>query len=97
MNNKCEIPLPNGFKLVAETNADPEFGYEMYIGIHDNRGGWWQDIAVVRPRYTYEESGKIKWNSEEFDLLAYTDRDTEDYTHSFVVKLWSGDEGFYDG
>ena len=33
MSKRIVIPLPNGFKLVAEGSTDPNYPYEIYVGI----------------------------------------------------------------
>ena len=53
-SKRIVIPLANGLQLVAEQNTDPSFDKELFIGITDGNGVWWQDLAVVRNAYTYE-------------------------------------------
>lgn len=89
MSNKIDIPLPSGYHLVAEQNTDPMFSNELFIGITDGNGVWWQDLAIVRNAYQYE-GDKVCWKDEEFDVLVYSDKDNEDFTHDFTVGLYHG-------
>lgn len=89
MSNKIDIPLPNGFHLVAEQNTDPMYANEIFIGITDGNGVWWQDLAIVRNAYQYEGDAVV-WKDEEFDVLVYSDKDNEDFTHDFTVGLYHG-------
>lgn len=88
-NKRIDIPLPNGFHLVAEQNTDPMYENELYIGITDGNGVWWQDLAVVRNAYQYD-GDDVVWKDEEFDVLVYSDKDNEDFTHDFTVGLHHG-------
>lgn len=87
MNNRIVIPLPNGFKLVAEQNDDPTYSREIFIGIMDRNGVWYQDLAIVRNAYTYD-GDKVKWKEEEFEVLVYSDEDNEDFTHEFSIGMY---------
>lgn len=89
MNNKIDIPLPNGFHLVAEKNTDPMYANEIFIGITDGNGAWWQDLAIVRNAYQYV-GDEVVWKDEEFDVLVYSDKSNEDFTHDFTVGLYHG-------
>lgn len=90
MNNRISIPLSNGFYLVAERNTDPNYNREIFIGITDGNGVWWQDLAVVRNAYKYDHDLNVIWKDEEFDVLVYADKDNEDFTHDFTVGLHHG-------
>lgn len=85
--NRIEIELPNGYKLVAEQNGDPEYRREMYVGIVAPNGNWWQDLAVVRSAYRYREDGRLLWNDDQFEVMVYSDKDSEDFTHYFSIGL----------
>lgn len=89
ISNKIVIPLNNGYQLIAEQNTDP-FDKEIFIGITDGNGAWWQDLAVIRSAYTYDDNGEIKWNDEEFDVLVYSDENNEDFTHNYIIGLFKG-------
>lgn len=88
-NNRIVIDLPNGFQLVAERNTDPNFKNEIFIGITDGNGVWWQDLAIVRQAYEITQE-KTEWKDDEFDILVYSDKDNEDFTHDFTVGLYHG-------
>lgn len=88
-DGKIVIELPNGYQLVAERNTDPAYPYELFIGITDGNGVWWQDLAVIRNAYCYE-GDDVRWKPEEFDVLVYADKYNEDFTHDFTVGLYHG-------
>lgn len=84
--NRIEIELPNGYKLVAEQNTDPQYSREMFIGIVDAAGVWWQDLAVVRSSYHYDGEN-IVWDDKQFDVLVFGNEDNEDFTEDFSIGL----------
>ena len=95
-NNRIEINLGGGLKLVAERNPDSNFDREIFIGLEHN-GGWMQDLALVRPEYTWEgeegnEYGNPKWRNDLFEVLVWADRNKEDWTDSFTIKKYEPDE-----
>lgn len=94
-NGKIKIKLPNGYFLVAEQNTDPSFRNEIYVGITDGNGVWWQDLAVVRPAYKLRQKqlgleNEIEWSNDKFEVMVYSDAGDEDYTHKFDIGLWHG-------
>lgn len=90
MDNRIVIHLPNGFDLVAEQNTDPNYLNEIFIGITDGNGAWWQDLAIVRNAYTYNNNLDVEWKDEEFEVLVYSDKDNEDFTHDFSIGIYHG-------
>lgn len=90
MDNRIVIHLPNGFDLVAEQNTDPKYSNEIFIGITDGNGVWWQDLAIVRNAYTYNNNLDVEWKDEEFEVLVYSDKDNEDFTHDFSIGIHHG-------
>lgn len=90
MDNRIVIHLPNGFDLVAEQNTDPNYPNEIFIGITDGNGAWWQDLAIVRNAYTYNSNLDVIWKNEEFEALVYSDKDNEDFTHKYSIELYHG-------
>lgn len=88
--NKIVIELPNGYQLVAERNTDPNYQNEIFIGISDGNGVWWQDLAVVRNAYVID-GDDIVWKDGEFDVLVYSDENNEDFTHDFTIGLYRED------
>lgn len=91
MENRIAIQLPNGFQLVVEKNPDNNFSREFFIGITDEDGVWWQDLAVVRSAYEIGNDLKPNWKDDKFDVLVYSDEHNEDYTHEFTVGLYKND------
>ncbi len=89
--NRIEIELPNGYKLVAEQNTDPQYSREMFVGIVDADGMWNQNLAVIRSSYRYD-GDNVVWNDEQFDVLVYGDKDNEDFTDDFTVGLYRESE-----
>lgn len=90
MEGKIVIPLSNGYELVAEQNTDPNYRNEIFIGITDGNGVWWQDLAVVRNAYEIGDDLGVRWKEDEFDVLVYSDENNEDFTHDFTVGLYHG-------
>ena len=89
--NKIEVKLPNGYKLVAEQNTDPDYPYEIFVGLVAPGGGWVQDLATIRNAYTYK-NGEVNWAGDLMEVLVYGRSDEEDYTESFEIDLWKGGE-----
>ncbi|MBP5462003.1 MAG: hypothetical protein J6Y20_07770 [Lachnospiraceae bacterium] len=96
-SQRIMIRLPNGFYLVAEASADPNYPYEVYVGIVGNDGVWYQDLAIVRNAYHYEDdivdvNGiPIPVNEEDrFEVLVYADENNEDYTNAFKIEMYHG-------
>lgn len=89
--DKIEIPLNNGYKLVAERNIDSEFDKEMFIGIETDTGSYLQDLAIIRPTYKYKDN-KVNFSSDLFEMLIFADSTREDFTDKFVVPLYKDDE-----
>lgn len=89
--NKIIIPLDNGYKLVAEQNTDSQFNKELFVGIETDTGAYIQDLAVIRPTYSFEGES-VKFNSDNFELLIFGDEKVDDYTDKFVVPLLEENE-----
>ena len=89
-SNRLEVPLGNGFRIVAERNTDSSYDREIFIGITDGNGVWWQDLAIVRTAYEIDSNLKTVWNDDKFEVLVYSDQNNEDYTHKFAIGLYHG-------
>ena len=89
--NKIVIPLDNGCKLVAEQNTDSEFDKEIFVGIETESGSYLQDLAIIRPTYTFENES-VKFSSDSFEMLIFGNEKVEDYTNKFTVPLYKDDE-----
>jgi len=90
MENEIKIPLGNGLFLVAETSYEP-YEKEICVGIRDGANNYVQDLAIIRPAYAYTDDpadGEIAWEQDLFDVLVYSDKDSEDYTHVFEIELY---------
>lgn len=87
--NRVVIELPNGYQLIAEQDTDPSYANEIFVGISDGNGVWWQDLAIVRNAYQYEND-KVVWKDGEFDVLVFSDENNEDFTHDFTIALYHG-------
>lgn len=94
MNNKetqkIIIDLPNGMKLVAEQNNNPNFKNEIFIGVMKDDGVWYQDLAIVRNSYYYNKNGEVVWADDRFNVLVYADKDDKDFTDYFAIGLYHG-------
>lgn len=91
MDAPITIALPNGYKLVAAQNPDPDYGEELFIGVEDLDGRWHQDLAVVRSKYSYDSNGRKIVPPEEFEVLVYGNKDCADYTDQFTIGLYEGE------
>ena len=89
-NTKIVIPLSNGLSLVAERNNDPSYDREIFIGITDGNGAWWQDLAIVRPAYKINNNLETEWKDDQFEVLVYGNENDEDYTEMYSVGLFHG-------
>ena len=89
--NKIVIPLDNGYKLVAEQNSDSEFEKEIFVGIENPSGVYWQDLAVIRPEYIFKNN-HVVFKSNKFELLVYGNSDAEDYTEQYSIGLRREDD-----
>ena len=85
--DRIKIPLFNGFSLVAERNADPTYNREIFIGLVDDSGVWYQDLAIVRNAYGYDGGWNVLWEENLYEVLVYSDKDNEDFTHDFTIGL----------
>ena len=95
-NNRIEINLGGGLKLIADRNMDSNYDREIFIGIEKD-GVWVQDLALVRPEYTYESSehneyGDVKWRNDLFEVLVWGNPYLEDWTNSYQIGLYTPDE-----
>lgn len=89
--DRIVIPLDNGYKLIAEQNTDSEFAKEIFIGIEAPSGVYWQDLAVVRPSYTFGNN-HVVFKSNNFEVLVYGNADQEDYTEQYSIDLRKPDD-----
>lgn len=85
---KITIPLPNGYSLVATRNADPNYNFEIYVGIVDSDGVWYQDLAIIRNAYSINDNLNVVLKEGEFEVLVYSDKNQEDYTNKFHIGLY---------
>lgn len=83
-DNRIEIELPNGMKLVALQNQDPNFDKEIFIGIEKD-GWWYQDLATVRNAYSVNDNLQTVWDMGMMEVLVYADAYNENYTHKFSI------------
>ena len=88
--SKIVIDLPNGYKLIAEQNTDPNYKNEIFVGITDGNGVWYQDLAVIRNRYEIDDKFQVHWSDDQFQVLVYADENNEDCTNEFDVGLYHG-------
>lgn len=85
--NRVEIPLAHGYKIVAEQNPDPDYSYELFVGIEDDKGSWFQDLALIRNMYRYKKDGQLDWMDDVLQVLVWSDSNSEDYTHDFQIPI----------
>lgn len=87
---KIIIPLDNGYKLVTERNGG-SYDKEIYVGIESPNGAYIQDLTTVRPSYRTNGNDVI-FNSDQFEVLVYSDNTIDDYTHKFDINLTKDEE-----
>lgn len=87
MENRIEIPVGNGLKIVAEQNSDPDYSRELYVGIVDADGAWIQDLVCVQNEYRYKPDGQMDWVDGLFRVMVWSDPGQDDLTNEFVVPL----------
>lgn len=86
-NKKIKIDL--GFaSLVVE--AGNEQMKEVYVGLEDKKGAWFQDLAVVGQKYHIE--GIDIAFEEGIQVRVFADKDNEDYTHSFNIDILNDEQ-----
>ena len=86
-NKKIKIDL--GFaSLVVEAGNDQM--KEVYVGLEDSKGSWFQDLAVIGQQYhidgddiAYEEGIRVR---------VFDDKDNEDYTHAFDIGIFKDED-----
>lgn len=86
-NERIAIDLPNGLKLVAEQNQDPDFPNEIFVGIENGDGVWLQDLAVIRNAHSTNNIFGVAWHSNLMEVLVYADKDDEDYTDKYAIDI----------
>lgn len=92
MANRIEIPIENGWKIVAEQNSDPNYSREIYVGIEDANGVWMQDLVCIQNKYQYKGFGCsdedwFKWIPGLFHVIVWGDNGADDYTDKFTIPL----------
>ena len=88
--DRFTIPLSNGYKLIAERNSG-EFDKELYVGIESPSGSYVQDLAIVRPTYSFKDNNII-FDSDKFEILVFGDATKEDFTDKYTVPLYDEDD-----
>lgn len=84
-NKKIKIDL--GFAtLVVEAGNDQM--KEVYVGLEDSKGTWFQDLAVIGQKYHIVEGVDIAFE-EGIRVRVFADKDNEDYTHSFDIGIFN--------
>lgn len=91
-DSRIVIKLPNGLKLVAEQNTDPEYQNEFYVGIETQKGVWHQNLAVIRNAYSIDDNLAVNLEPDRFEVLVYADKDSEDYTNKLSIDLRDNEE-----
>lgn len=84
---RLEIPVGNGFKIVAERNSDPGYDRELYVGIVDADGAWIQDLVCVQNEYRYKDDGQMDWVDGSFRVIVWADPEQDDMTNEFVIPV----------
>lgn len=83
-NKKIKIDL--GFAtLVVEAGNDQM--KEVYVGLQNNKGAWFQALAVIGQQY-HIEGDNIAYE-EGIRVRVFADKDNEDYTHAFNIGIFN--------
>lgn len=82
-----KIKLNENTYLCAAESPDPYKELSVYI---EKDGIVWQDLAVIREKYHYEKDDVIAEEGK-YEIFAYTDELSEDYTHRFEVNEYKED------
>ena len=82
-----KIKIDLGFAvLVAEKGIDNNYR-EIYLGLEDKNGVWFQDIAIVGQQYHYDEELNVV-NDRGIDVKIYADSNNEDFTDEFGINIY---------
>lgn len=84
--DKITVPLSNGYSLIVEKNTG-EFNKEVFVGIEDTTGRYIQDLAIIRPTYTFKNDNVV-FGSDEFEVLVFKDSTRDDFTDKFNIDLY---------
>lgn len=82
-NERIAIDLPNGLKLVAEQNQDPNFRNEIFVGIENGDGVWLQDLVIIRNAHSTNNIFGVAWYPNLMEVLVYAD----DYTDKYAIDI----------
>lgn len=91
---RVEIPFGEN-KIVAEVyDRDcPVFPAEISIHLQDKDNVVLQDICLVRPHYSFEQTGETpKIYNDLVDCLVWGDANNEDYTKKYVIDVYEEEE-----
>lgn len=90
---KIELPLGDGYSIVAEKNDDSDYK-EMFIYLRcDSDDSISQDLAIVGENYTYGEEGSVEPRHGQYSIKVYADLDNEDWTTEFNIGRYVEEEG----
>ena len=82
-NKKIKIDLRFA-SLVVEAGNDQM--KEVYVGLEDSNGAWFQDLTVIGQKY-HVDGENIAYD-EGIRVRVFADKDNEDYTHSFDIDIF---------
>ena len=78
------IKLDERTSLVVWKNYDPDFNE---ISVYITKDGYiYQDLALVRQKYKFDDEGEIVHIPGEYEVLVWADKDNEDYTDKFEIS-----------
>lgn len=93
-NAYLRIRLTDEVSLVAEIDVGSHIMpyKEIFIGL-ERDGVWFQDLAIVREKYHYEDAecdeSVVVPDHGKYEVLVYSDECCGDYTHKFVISEYS--------
>ena len=82
-----KIKLNENTYLCAAESPDPYKELSVYI---EKDGMVWQDLAVVREKYHYDNDNVV--GEGKYEVFVYADESNEDFTHKFVIEEYKETE-----
>lgn len=83
VDEKIEVAIPGGRNLVVEKNDDPEFPYEVFVGITDSQDRLLQNLALIGQDYDCSTNDP-RW-LDRYRVCVWGDSENEDWTDEFII------------
>lgn len=82
------IPLPSESYLVATSNRYPFHNTDIFIGLVDKNGRWFQDLACVRNAYDIDPLSifnPFPMKCKKMEVLVCTHGWDDEYSQKFLI------------